>query len=102
MPKRIPLTPGQDFFVDGRSFRVVKPKQHLAMQRLQARLVDEQRRAIHFLINLVDMREPDFRHVVNKLRKPLKHQRLAVSALRKADNTRKKLSGYGMSWEERK
>lgn len=87
-----------EFYVDRGSVRLVTPRRHRAMQRLQAALVREQQAAIHFLIRLVDRHQPGFIGVVNKLSRPMKGDRLAIKALRKAAHTEKQLDNHGMPW----
>lgn len=98
MAKRYKLTIGRDFYVDRNTFRMVEPREYLAMQRLEAALVKEQQAAIHFLVRLVDRHQPGFVHVVNGLSRPKKGDRPAIRALRKAQKTEKQLTNYGMPW----
>lgn len=96
MAKRYKLTIGRDFYVDRNTFRMVEPREYLAMQRLEAALVKEQEAAIHFLVRMVDRHQPGFIHVVNRLCRPKKGDRPAIRALRKAERTSKQLNNYGM------
>ena len=92
------MTDFVDFFVDRNSVRVVSPKQHRAMQRLEAALVHEQANVIHRLVRMLDDIDPGFLQTVNKLRKPAKKHRLVIKLIRAADKTRKELGAYGMPW----
>lgn len=96
------LRPGLDFFTGPDGVRVVEPREHLAMQRLEATLVKQQQAAIHFLVRLLDDLKPGFRGVVNKLSRPHRQDRAAIKALRAAERTEKKLTNYGMPWAKPK